>query len=358
MRKQIFLAVVLFTISTIAPVSAQQFVWDLGLNYRFDNREYKDQPTVTSETLYGSRLTPLVGVEWNGQHAIMAGADLMSDFGHRTFFTSPEFVAYYRYRTERFALYAGVVPRRNVTGYYSDAFFSDSLRFYDSNIDGLLLQYEGKRGSIEFGCDWNSMYSSDRREKFMLFSSGRIRQGVAYAGYAFDMYHHAGSYTEKGVVDNVLVSPYVGLDLADRSGFQTFSIQAAWIQAFQNDRKYVGDYVRPGGAQFDFEIKRWGVGIKESFYKGDNLMPYYDSPYENEAGDHYGYNLYFGSPFYRNKTYNRLELYWEPVVWRDLKAHIGTVHHYDGNKWGWQQVVTLSVNINSDMFRSRRQHNQ
>ncbi|MFQ8807240.1 MAG: hypothetical protein ACLR8Y_22200 [Alistipes indistinctus] len=32
-----------------------------------------------------------------------------------------------------------------------------------------MLQYMGGRGYVEFGCDWNSMFSKTTREKFLLF---------------------------------------------------------------------------------------------------------------------------------------------------------------------------------------------
>ena len=191
----------------------QDVLWGIDMNYRFDNREYKELSVANSGTMFGSRLSPQLGITWNKTNTLMAGVNLMSDFGHKSFYTKPDFFAYYSYDDGRFDFTAGVFPREKLTGEYSYAFFSDSLRFYDANLEGLIIHYKRDKFNFEIGCDWNSMYSSDRREKFMVFSAAQYKPGVFYVGYSFDMYHHAGSYTLGGVVDNVLVSPYVGVEV-------------------------------------------------------------------------------------------------------------------------------------------------
>ncbi len=335
--------------------SAQEILWETGMNYRFDNREYKDLRVAESETLYGSRITPQLGVAWNDANSLMLGVNLMSDFGHRTFYTKPTFLAYYTYDNGRFDLTAGVFPRAKITGEYSYAFFSDSVRFYDADIEGLLLHHKGRNFNFEIGCDWNSMYSADRREKFMVFSAAKYTLGAFYAGYSFDMYHHAGSYTLGGVVDNVLVSPYVGLDLARVTGMDVADVKVAWVQTFQNDRTYVGEYVKPGGMQLDLNLSYWRLGVSNNLYLGDNLFPYWHWPYEDENGTEYAYHLYYGDPYYKTSSgvYDRLELYWEPKIIDDVKVRISSIHHYDGHAWGWQQAVTLRLNLGGRLFGRR-----
>lgn len=148
--------------------------------------------------------------------------------------------------------YAGVVPRSRMIGEYSGAFFSDSVKYYDPNLTGLLLQYMGGRGYVEFGCDWNSMFSKTTREKFLLFSAGRLGLGARqmfFVGYNLTMYHHAGWDSSEepdptvgdGVVDNVLVEPFVGVDFTRIVPcMQELSLRAGWINGFQNDRQVCG----------------------------------------------------------------------------------------------------------------------
>lgn len=236
-----------------------------------------------------------------------------------------------------------MVPRRKVIGDYPSAFFSDSVKYYDPNLTGLLLQYVGEKGYVEFGCDWNSMITNEKREKFLLFSAGRIRHGLFYAGYHLSMYHHAGTYLDDGVVDNVLLHPHVGIDLSGKTGMQELSLQAGWLQAFQNDRKYVGDYVTPGGVQIELKVQKWNFGIFNTLYAGKDLMPYYMA----DPSLDYGPGLYWGEPWYRTRhnIYDRLEIYWQPVHTEIMKLRVASVHHYDGRKWGWQQKVLFSVNL-------------
>ena len=107
-------------------------------------------------------------------------------------------------------LYAGIFPRSRTTGDYSPAFFSDSLVFYDNNLEGVMLQLRRPHASFEVACDWMGQYGPDRREKFMVFSAGEGEilpfMSLGYAGY---LYHFANSYTQKGVVDNILLNPYL-----------------------------------------------------------------------------------------------------------------------------------------------------
>ena len=69
------------------------------------------------------------------------------------------------------------------------------------------------------------------------------------------MYHHAGSETVRGVVDNILIYPFAGADFTHYlPQFSALYFQVGWLQTFQNDRAYVGRYVTPGG------IPVWSVG--------------------------------------------------------------------------------------------------
>ena len=335
-----------------APKSmAQEVVWGASFDFFFDNREYKSEIN-WPQTLFGARIAPELGIRWAERHSLMMGIDLLANFGAKPFQTDNEIFGYYQYNAPKFKAFAGVVPRRKVIGDYPSAFFSDSVKYYDPNLTGLLLQYVGEKGYVEFGCNWNSMITNEKREKFLLFSAGRIRHGLFYAGYHLSMYHHAGTYLDDGVVDNVLLHPHVGIDLSGKTGMQELSLQAGWLQAFQNDRKYVGDYVTPGGVQIELKVQKWNFGIFNTLYAGKDLMPYYMA----DPSLDYGPGLYWGEPFYRtDNIYDRLEIYWQPVHTEIMKLRVASVHHYDGRKWGWQQKVLFSVNLGQRRLFKQKQ---
>lgn len=345
--------ILLFTLLLVFAwdASAQKFVWEAGFKFKFDNREYGNDQLDESATYFGARLTPQVGLGWGSGNALMLGADLMADFGSPSFTTPVDVIFYYRHLDSKYGVYAGRFPRKYSIGNYSNAFFSEYVSFYDSNFDGLLAYYKGGKGYVEFICDWNSMYADNRREKFGIYSAGQLNLGMFYGGYNISLFHHAGSAVERGVVDNILLYPFVGVDFAPKTKFTSLYLQVGWLQAFQNDRRYIDKYVTPGGIQVDFRIERFGFGIYNSFYSGQGLMPYYKSTVEGQPD--YGNGLYSGEPFYRADLYNRLEIYWQRNIRRDISVKVSSVHHFAEKKWMWQQILSLQVTLSEDMFKRK-----
>lgn len=337
---------------TIVGAGAQEFEWSVDFDMNFDNREYASL-SVPSQTLFGARLTPMVGFGWDeGRNALMAGVDVVKTFGRDRFSEDPQLVLYYAYRSQRFRATAGVFPRRMMLGDYSPAIFSDSVRFYDNNLDGLLLQYTGERGFAELGVDWDGAYSKEEREKFRIFSSGRIDRGVFVGGYTLSVYHFAGREGVKGVVDNIAVEPYVGLDMKRLLPLDCATVTAGWLQTMQRDRISGEKGVRPAGGELRLKVEKWHAGIDNRLYVGDDLMPYFSR---------YGGELYAGERFYSleggtSDCYDRLEFYYDRL-WStraDIGLHVGFVFHFAGGRVVTQQVLRLNVAINKGGFMKKR----
>lgn len=352
-RKYILLAILCCATSFVG--MAQNILWNADFDFRFDNREYGDPSKMVapSGTLFGANLRPEIGLGWGYGHSLMLGTTIPADMGSENFMGTPELLAYYAFDGQKFDATLGLFPRSRLLGRYSYAFFSDSYRFYKPTIEGMLIQYSKPDWFVELGCDWNGLRSKTRREMFTIIFAGEARKGLSYAGYTATLHHHAASDSAKGVVDNGLADFYVGLDFSSLMRGSTLSFQVAWVQAYQNDRHYIGTPTLPGGFELEVNMKHNDVGLRNTYYKGEDLMPYWNSPYEDGLGGIYGDNLYFGDPFYRvgeKGYYNRLELFWEPKLNDGVSLRIASVHHYDGSNWGWQQVVSLRVYIGSDMF--------
>ena len=358
-----------------------RFAYDVDFEMRFDNREYYRSAFSPSMTIFGARLTPSVGLDLYQNekisHRLMAGIDVMKDFG-----ASPvskllsdgvdipetslnqnntalfrEMTLYYRLDSNAgktgVQLYAGIFPRRAVQGDYSDVFFSDSLKFYDNNIEGILLRVRNAKSYWELGCDWMGQFGQVRKEKFMIFSYGHSNITpffkVGYSGY---MYHFASSEKARGVVDNILLNPFVEFDFSGRLDFQEFSARLGWLQAMQHDRVFVGHYVFPAGGELDLGVKKWNVGIRNRLFCGTDMMPYYNSI--DAGGDKYGDRLYLGDPFYRMHDdasvgigiYDSFEVFYEPQVGPYLKIGVGARFHFHGARYsGCQQVLSLKFNL-------------
>ena len=381
MRRYIFILLVLLSASAMATEKPKvSFAYDLDFEMNFDNREFAKSRFTPSMTIFGARVTPALGLsvaEQDGTlHRLMAGVDVMKDFG-----ASPvsELIAggqtaetarnlnnlglfrevslYYNLRKKvskvDMELYVGIFPRSAMGGSYSQAFFSDSLKFYDNNLEGLLLTFRRPKAYFEVGCDWMGQYGTARRERFMIFTAGEGKvlpfMSLGYAGY---MLHYANSVQAKGLVDNILLNPYACFELAEYTGLQKLSFRLGWLQAIQRDRAYEGGFVHPFGGEFDQEVRNWNVGIHNKMFYGTDMMPYYNN-FDN-AGLMYGAQLYFGDPFYRVHDdgatgagfYDRLEVYYEPKLsdWLDLR--VSAVFHFNGTRYsGCQQVIGLRFDL-------------
>lgn len=355
-----------------------RFTYDLDFEMNFDNREFDRSRFSKAMTIFGARLTPSVGVELQQPelgltHKLMAGIDVMKDFGASPLSPSlspdessqtltnkalfREITMYYmmdkKTRGGSFEMYAGIFPRRMSGGEYSDAFFSDSLKFYDNNLEGLLLKFHRPNSYWEVGCDWMGKPGYARKEKFMIFSAGESHITPFFeVGYAAYMYHFAGSQKARGVVDNILMNPYLKFDFGKPMNMQEFSLRLGWLQAMQHDRVFVGHYVFPCGGEFDLNMRKWNVGVHNRMFYGTDMMPYYNST--DAGGDKYGSRLYMGDPFYRindlgqtgPRLYDRLDVYYEPYMGRHLAIRVGARFHFHGFSYsGCQQMVSVRFSL-------------
>ena len=375
--RYILLVLVLFAAasSVVNAESAKDKVslaYDLDFEMRFDNREFYRSRFSESMTIFGARLTPSVGVQIvqdNGlRHRLMSGIDVMKDFGdsaaNKELFR--ELTIYYNVQKQvgdnGLELYAGIFPRKLLDGRWTQAFFSDSLSFYDNNLEGILLKLKRPKAHFELGADWMGLTGEYRRERFMIFSSGEGQVlPLTTFGYSFYVYHYAGSRKVRGVVDNILINPYVRIDLGERMGLQKFSMTLGWLQALQNDRRNVGRYVFPGGGEFDLEARHWNIGVHNRFYFGTDIMPYYNS--FDAGGFKYGAgSLYLGDPFYRVNDrgerkagmYDRLEIFYAPKIGKYLEINVSAILHFNEFHYsGFQQMVGVRFNLNELINRKR-----
>ena len=215
------------------------FAYDLNFDMQFDNREFYKSAYTSSMTVFGTRLTPAVGVDLeqkNGaRHRLMLGVDVLKNFGaaNKSSELFKEITLYYNVQKQLgktgFEMVAGVFPRRFAEGNYSTAFYSDSLRFYDNNLEGLLLKFSRPKAYFEVGCDWMGRYDTYTRERFQIFSSGE-GQVLPFMsiGYAASLYHFSCSGVSDGVVDNFLVNPYLRFDLASKADLEMLSVRLGW----------------------------------------------------------------------------------------------------------------------------------
>lgn len=358
--------------------------YDLGFIYNFDNREFDsgDEAFVNSSTINGMRLTPAIGVRFDQNktftHRLLVGADAVHDMGDNLkgkdgaafafrSRTRAELNVYYaltaRFPRTEINAYAGMFPRTLTHGSYSQSFLSDSYRFYDSTLEGLLFQVRRPRSFYELGFDWMGQIGHNRREEFMVYSYGEsaVKRWLGL-GWTASLHHYANAIEYTGVVDNNLLSPFIRFDLGYLAGIQEISAKLSYLQALQNDRKTGSGYSCPAGGELKLRIMNWNVGIENSLYIGQNLMPLYYA--EDHDGIPYSTGLYHGSPFYQvhanpntkwseSGLYDRAEIFWQPHIADFIDLRLSCVFHFTsglssvkgGRFEGTQQKASLLFDL-------------
>ena len=360
MRKlYLLLLLSIFTVSASAQ-SDWRAILGAEFDVYFDNREYVDMKFGESQTIFGSRLTPYVGVGWNQKHSLMLGVDLRTNFGNRT--TTFERVlpqVYYQFKNEKVTTAFGTFSRKKLVGDYSEAIMSDSMKFQDNRIQGLLAQYRGERGDFEISVDWCGMFSDQSREKFRILSYGKYYFDKTnkhfFGGYQFMMFHFAGSkLIQHCVNDNLLIEPYIGTQF---NAWADFDIQLHYLQTAQRDRDNDTKYRTPKGGLLKFRMSKLGIFLSEDLYFGQNLQPYYRSYRSEDFPNGYGCELYSGDSFFgTNKNfYSATKVGYERKFLSDVmhvKAYISFRH--DGTGFGTNQVVSLSINLLKDISLQKK----
>lgn len=396
MKKGITIAALsLMTACACVAQKKASFTYGADFQYYFDNREYDRGGNLfdNSGTIHAARLTPVVGVRVDGgdmSHRLNLGIDVMKNMGEsptsseneglRNKDLFREITFWYALETRRrgqgLSMYAGIFPRRfSAFGHqyphweYSPIdniptlFLSGANRFYDNNIEGLLLKYQTRRGYCEAGLDWMGMIGHLRRERFQIFTYGRF--GLAgdflHAGWTGTMYHFANTLEYKGVVDNILVSPFLMVS-SDVRNFR-WSAKLSYVQGIHQDRiKETGLDLAFGG-QMTMDLAFRSFGILNDTYYGTSQMPYYDTV--DAGGNVYGSDLYMGSPYYRMHEsdgnwkhagfYDRAEAYWQPRIADFVSLRLSAVFHFSCEGYqGCQQKLGVVFDLDRAMNTNGR----
>lgn len=346
MRKSVCFWVGLLTwLVSSQNTQGQGFLWEMDFAFRFDNREYAHSTLAPSLTHFGVAAAPRIGYSWNEGHTLFAGADLQQPFGMPGQALQANWLMYYEFQGDALQAQAGIFPRNKISGDYPHAFFDES-QFFDTALEGLRLHYAYRPdGFLEFVTDWNGCKYEHSRERFRIFMYGKQSFGEFFIAVPFLLHHYANSDYVRGVVDNIWIYPHLGWH-RDAGNWQVEG-RLGWLKTFQNDRRQGKGYTNPGGLQAELSVQYGSLKCLNSLYFGENLLPYYQTL--DAGGNAYADRLYLGNAFYRTNTgfYDQLELRWEPIRSETFQLAIRSIHHFTGKESGWQQLVTLQVNLSS-----------
>lgn len=337
-----------------------KFDYDVAFSTNFDNREYDGSGLDYSCTLFGLRAQTAVGVSLvNGKgrtvHRLLGGVDPLYQFGGGW---KVQPLLYYqmttRLKRSEFEIVAGAFPRVKSRAFYSEAFYSLKTKFLDDTYEGLQFSWKGRNFRYELGLDWMGQIreaSPATREQFAVYSGGHhyFPFGLKL-GYSAYLHHYACSFQADNVVDDILVNPYVEINVGRWLNMQRLSARLGYLQAVQRDRAVSKSLLAPAKGEFLLEARKWNVGIVNDLFFGGDIMPLFSLRGPDAVV--YGENLYMGDPFMRNPDgvkfgiYDRISAYYEPFIAKKLHLRIQLDFHFNNAGYqGTRQVIAVSYDL-------------
>jgi|LSQX01.1.fsa_nt_gb hypothetical protein len=318
---------------------SQDIGWRTNISSFFDNSEFAHSNVSIPQTMGGVHLAPELVFQYDSLHSIVAGVDLLHEFGSDGFIDKLTPTAYYQFKKGEFSFVMGAFQRRMVAKNYPRFFFRDSIGYYMPNMNGLALIYNGKALKGNLWLDWASRQSYTKRETFFVGFSGEYKRGTIFAKNFSYMYHFAGVMEPihfEPLHDNLLSLTTVGVDLSGLTFIDRLSVSAGWAVGLDRARTGSSDWLAHNGIYCEIEAGYKWVGVFNSLYIGSPQMYYYGI-YNNE--------LYWGDPFYRAGNYNRTDLYIN-FLDKDFVAIklLYSLHVSEGELYQ-QQVLKLSFDI-------------
>lgn len=297
-----FFAAAMLLFAANGATAQTEFKWNIELNSVFDNRECDARYTPT-KTYFFTQLAPEIGVSFDsGRHAVMGGAVWNQPIGcewdgHRI---SP--TLYYLYSGTRWQFAMGMVPYRHLIRPLPNYIQSDSTRYFQHNIRGVMARYLGDEGFMQALVDWRGMQGHDRREAFDIIVMGEWQRPhrIFLAGGLIMLNHLAKQSNppaDQYVVDNFVANPYIGIDLSALSHpIDSLTFRAGTLASMTRDRAD-GHCHTSAGLWADIAVSWWRLSLQNTLcLSGKPLFPLYSQ---------FGSLLHEGEPFYASDFYNR-----------------------------------------------------
>lgn len=326
-----------FLLLSVLTSPAQEFRWSTGMDYFFDNMEYKPSPYADARTLQGIWLNALGVVEWDSSHTLVAGVNLLKMPGMRRAVDKAEVTLYYKYENDKVQFRAGAFPRSEVLSNYSDFFFRDSVNQFIPLMQGIFWQMGRENNFFNAWMDWTGYSTAEERESFFLGFSGKASKGLFFADFQSNLYHLAGNYPNDGrfgVSEVIQGIASVGLEYDSGSNFQVMA-SAGIFAGVERDRKAEETFI-PIGFTARFNAEYMGFGTENNLYAGDPRMRLFGR---------YGSQLYRGNPFLQGSHYLQSKWYVRLIETGRTKLRLNCNLHFSEGEMFFQQALNLSVTV-------------
>lgn len=309
-------------------ISAQEVEGSLDLHTFADNREYAKSSRF-SQTIFGVRLSPELGLLLDSAHRIRVGFNALHEFGSSKFTDKIEPVVYYEFDKQNWNFYMGVFPRHKLLSDYPRAVLADTFNYYRPNVEGMLLKYENQYWRQLLFIDWTSRQTATDRENFIFGLSGRFKKGLFFVSHYAMMLHNAGPAIPipgDHLEDNGALAVKAGLDLSGRTFLDSLTVNVGGLMSFERVRT-IGGWNTPKGLLLELQMEYRRFGVTNSFYNGER------------------HSIKYGDQFYTAKTYNRTDLSWRPKLYRGLEGQFTLSFHFLEGVIDSQQAFGIRYSI-------------
>lgn len=316
---------------------AQEYRWKVGLDYFFDNMEYKKSSFSDPQTLHGVWLNTLGGVAWDSTYAIYAGVNLLKIPGSHKAINQTDVTLYYQFTKPKILFRAGAFSREEVLSNYSDFFFRDSVSHFMPLMQGVFWQWGTADNFLNGWMDWTGYATENTRESFYLGFSGKASKGIVFGDFQSYLFHYAGTYPmnpDYGVSEQMQLLASVGLDYSGSNGFHGL-LSAGVFAGIERDRK-VDETYKPMGFAARFDAELHGIGAENRLYIGDERMRLYPV---------HGSDFYWGTPFLRGGSYLQSKWYVRLLESDHVSARINCNLHFSEGEVLLQQSLSVTAEI-------------
>ena len=325
-----------------------RFIYDVDFLTYFDNREYK-APYQIPQTIFNFRLSPSIGLRVRdnaaGRHELVAGVRYTQRLGGNWKDVQFDPTAYYHYAYKGIDLYMGAIPYQKRLNSLPDWLLYDSISYMHPNIQGAYFSYHDHRGFINAMADWRGAQTATRREMFRVLIDGEFHyKGLVVGGLAH-LNHTAGTAENDTLplYDDLNLGAHIGFDATQYVPLDSLAIKVGYIYGFARDRLHRRTF-QPQGFYIELYLNWWFLGLKNTFYYGDNLQPF-----RSDIGP----LMCQGDPFYQSRLYNRLDLFLYLYRSSFVDFYFSYNFHFDNRRIQEQQQ--LIVRFNLDGLLSRKQ---
>lgn len=279
-----------------------------------DNREYAKSGRV-SQTIFGARFAPELGFLIDSTHRIRVGVNYLKEFGSTHFSDKIDPIIYYQYQDKKHEFFIGAFPRLGLIDKYPRALLADTLNYFRPNLEGMFYQYQKNNFRQNIWIDWTGKQTETNRETFLFGFSGKFSAGKFFISNDAYMYHNAlsaNSPPNQHLEDNGAVQVQLGLDFSKQTFLDSLSISAGPAVSIERVRN-VSDLNTPMGLITYLHLGYKKVSLTNTFYAGE------------------GHQLINGDAFYKSKQYDRLDIGWKPIQFKNIEGGFTfSLHFVDG----------------------------